>query len=128
MKRREALATARGQIAWILALVISTAIIIQLERVDFANQVAVLARNPLLVLSPDATDTALAAARAAHLQAPDSPDAQAQLLTALSLRALVADVETLRPEAHALIAAIHDRDTPIMAAAIEIATAVFGAP
>jgi len=108
MKGRNGWVAARGQIAWILALLVSTAIVVQLERLELGSRPAVLDTNPLTEGGP-AWPLALHEARA---QAPDpssaTPIAQASLLLALSLAALQpdADTEMLAAEAAAVIDAI----------------------
>jgi hypothetical protein len=47
--RRSALHAARSQIAWILALVISTAIVVRLEQVSFEDRLSLLTANPFKV-------------------------------------------------------------------------------
>jgi len=95
MKANSGWTTARGQIAWILGLIISTAIVIQLERLDIGAQLASLDTNPLANAEP-AWMQVLHNARA---QAPDpvnaSPQDQAALLLALSLAGLQEGADTL---------------------------------
>lgn len=132
MKLRESLAMARGQIAWILALVVSTAIIIQLERVDFEGQLSLLERNPLAQVAPGSGDAALNTARAALAGASDDPQAQAQMLTALVLAAIADGTDdTLSAEADALLIALpptSDIAEPVLKSAVAIARTVFAAP
>jgi len=114
MKGRNGWVAARGQIAWILALLVSTAIVVQLERLELGSRPAVLDTNPLTEDGP-AWALALHEARA---QAPDpsnaTPIAQASLLLALSLAALQpdADTEMLAAEAAAAIDAIGSLTEP----------------
>lgn len=130
MKANSGWTMARGQIAWILALMISTAIVIQLERLDIGAQFASLDSNPLAEAEP-AWAQMLIDARA---QAPDpanaSPQDQAALLLALSLAGLQEDAEMLRlaEEATAAIEAISlsDETPPIVVEAVAIALRVFG--
>lgn len=86
MKFSEALIGARGQIAWILALTLSTAAIIHLERLDIGNQQAAEAA------AAQATDArlageaqaALAEAEARLAASPSDATVVASLLLALS--------------------------------------------
>jgi len=130
MKGRNGWVAARGQIAWILALLVSTAIVVQLERLELGSRPAVLDTNPLTEDGP-AWALALHEARA---QAPDpsnaTPIAQASLLLALSLAALQpdADTEMLAAEAAAAIDAFgslteHD---PLVDDALALTRRVFG--
>ena len=109
MKAHEALAGARGQIVWIVALAVSTATIIQLERLDLGTPPATVAEAPTdgqrdIPLASDAYE-ALAAAAARVKAAPDDPDAAASLLLALSVavRAGSLDREAGRTRALALM-------------------------
>lgn len=89
MKANEALAGARGQIVWIVALVVSTATVIQLERLDLGTppDAVAKARADGLRDIPLASDASrvLAAAAARVKAAPDDPDAAASLLLALTV-------------------------------------------
>ncbi|WP_114964560.1 hypothetical protein [Alkalilacustris brevis] len=126
MRLRESLALARGQIAWILALVVSTGIIIQLERVDFQGRLSLLERNPLAGMEAGTGDAALESARAAYAQSPDDPLPQAQMLTALTLAALSDGPDALRVEARAVLAAVSpDSDNTVLNAAIALAETAF---
>jgi hypothetical protein len=107
MSRSEGLMGARGQIVWILALVVSTGAIIYLERLDMSVPHAD-AKGAVLqlrdgALAADAT-LALAAAEARMTEAPDDPEAAAQLLLALSVavQAGALDVEAGRTRADAV--------------------------
>ncbi|WP_431300695.1 hypothetical protein [Tabrizicola sp. BL-A-41-H6] len=109
MKANEALAGARGQIVWIVALAASTATIIQLERLDIGAPPATVAGTHTevprdIVLASDATG-ALAAAAARVTAEPDDPTAAASLLLALSVavKAGSLDREAGRTRALALI-------------------------
>lgn len=108
MKIRNAWIAARGQMAWILALLVSTAIVVQLERLDLGSRVADRDANSLAQGGP-ALEQTLRDARA-RVAEPSSakPKAHATLLLALSLAALQpqAATETLADEAAAVIDAI----------------------
>lgn len=86
MKISEALIGARGQIAWILALTLSTAAIIQLERLDIGTQAEAAkaaAKATDARLSGEAK-AALAEAEAGLAASPADAAAAASLLLALS--------------------------------------------
>ena len=114
MKGRNGWVAARGQIAWILALLVSTAIVVQLERLELGSHPAVLDTNPL---AEGGSAWALAL-REARAKAPDprsaTPTAQASLLLALSLAALQPDANTemLAAEAAAVIDSIGSLTVP----------------
>lgn len=121
---------ARGQIAWILGLIVSTAIVIQLERLELGTRFGALDANPLAEAEP-AWAQALHDARA---RAPDpanaAPQDQAALLLALSMAALqgAADTPSLAPEAAAVIDAIGPlaASDPLVSDAASLARRVFG--
>lgn len=83
--KSEALSGARGQIAWILALVLSTTAIIYLENLDIGAP-----ERPVAV-SKHLADQATAALRAAEERHAVAPDASSAAALAL---ALVAAVQT----------------------------------
>jgi len=89
MNRSENFVGARGQIVWILALVVSTATIIQLERLDTgvvpkagSGGEGSLRHDPALM---DAAKEALALADARQQAAQNDPMAKVSLLLALSV-------------------------------------------
>ena len=130
MKANNGWTMARGQIAWILALIVSTAIVIQLERLEIGARLGSLDSNPLAEADP-AWSQALHDARG---QTPDpgnaAPQDQAALLLALSLAALQDDADTalLAEEAAAVIDAIGALAAadPLVSDAKAMARRVFG--
>jgi hypothetical protein len=82
LRHNEALYGARGQIAWIAALVLSTTAIIYLESLDFRDprQSATVSEN----LAASAAQ-ALAAAEQRHRISPDDSEAKIALVLALSV-------------------------------------------
>lgn len=83
MKRSEALSNARGQIVWILALVLSTATIIYLERLDISAPAKQSAQVTSALRSSAAE--ALITADARYKAHSDDPQAAAGLVLALSV-------------------------------------------
>ena len=130
MTKSSGLYEARGQIAWILALIISTAIVVRLEQLELGSQLSVLASNPLAETEL-AGDITLQQAR---LRAPDpataSPTDQIHLLTALILAGTqgTADMAVLAAEAADTIAAIEGGDPadPALRDAISLSRSFFG--
>jgi hypothetical protein len=86
MKMSEALIGARAQIAWILALALSTAAIIHLERLDIGTQAEAKIAAAKLEDARlfDETKRALAEAESRFADAPGNAVAAASLLLALS--------------------------------------------
>lgn len=130
MTKHSGLHAARGQIAWILALIVSTAIVVKLEQLELGSRLAALTTNPL-------AETELAAditLQQARLRAADPANAaviyQIQLLLALSLEGTRngADLDTLTVEAAQTIAAIESAapSDPVLLDAIRLCRAVFG--
>lgn len=121
---------ARGQLAWILGLIVSTAIVIQLERLDISARLGSLDTNPLAEPQP----TWAQALQNARMQAPDpgsaTPQNQAALLLALSVAGLQEEAETIRlaDEVAAVIDAISlsDESDPLVTDATAVARRVFG--
>lgn len=108
MTETSGLYEARGQIAWILALIASTAVVVWLEQLEVGPQLSVLATNPL-------TESALgidSSLQQTWLQEEDAATmavkAQVNQLTALVLAGLEdgADIAALREEAAQTVAAI----------------------
>jgi hypothetical protein len=129
MQRFEGLHAARGQIAWILALILSTAIVVQLERLDVGSQLTVLAQNPL-------ADAALShdiALEQARSRAPDPATAAAEdqvnLLLTLAMAANddPATLTDLRPQADEVVTAIaaSDPSDPAVISAMALVVTVF---
>lgn len=130
MNTNRPFAGARGQIAWILALVVSTAVIVRLEQVDFGNRLLGLTKNPFngANLPADRVTSLLARAKADLAARPDDPAARAVLLIALSLAAqgrAVPDsvAATYTTEAESLLATA--ADDPLSQAAALLAEASF---
>ena len=88
MKQSEALTGARGQIAWILALVLSTSAIIYLERLDMGTPS--IGASDRTAAGPTAlSDRAAAALGAAEKRHADAPDGTSAAALALALVAAV---------------------------------------
>lgn len=129
MKANSGWIMARGQIGWILGLIVSTAIVIQLERLEIGARLGSLDANPLAEAEP-AWSQALHDLRA---QTPDpanaAPQDQAALLLALSLAGLQegANTSQLAAEVTATIDAIglSDASDPLVIEATEVARRVF---
>jgi len=130
MKNPSGWVAARGQIAWILALLISTGIVIQLERLDLGSRLGTLEANPFAE-PREALPRPLEQARA---RAPDPASAaaadQAALLLALSLAALQRDADrgALSAEAAAAVEAIEAAGDPgpLVNDALTLTRRVFG--
>ena len=129
MTRNSGLYEARGQIGWILALIVSTAVVVWLEQLEVGSQLSVLATNPL-------TDTELgtdSSLQQAWLQVDDPATAavkdQVNQLTALVRAGLEdgADIAALRQEAAQTIAAIESTDPTdrVLLDAIRLCRGVF---
>lgn len=86
MNAHEGLRLARGHIVWILALVVSTAVIVQLERVQFAVPPAA-DRTAVPVSTKEAIVEALDATRIVLSERPENPAAAAALVIALETSA-----------------------------------------
>jgi hypothetical protein len=98
MKRHNALHSARDQITWIVALVASTAIVVQLERLDL-SQTGALVQNPF---AEARTDPAALVAQTRASQG-ESDLALARHATALALALLQeSELSGLRTEAQGL--------------------------
>ncbi|MFN3663394.1 hypothetical protein [Yoonia sp.] len=129
MIKHSGLHAARGQIGWILALIVSTAVVVKLEQLELGAQFATLTVNPLaepaLPLDHD-----LARAR---LLAPDpataAPMDQARLLIALSLAGTqdAADFDALAAEAAQTVADVEATvpSDPVLLNAIALCRSVF---
>lgn len=129
MIKHSGLHAARGQIAWLLALILSTAVVVKLEQLELGSRLSALVSNPLAQtgLTIDAT------LEQARLRAADPANAavtdQAHLLIALSLAGTQETVkpEMLVQEAEQAIAAIEStapRD-PVLLQAIALCRKVF---
>ncbi|WP_322896091.1 MULTISPECIES: hypothetical protein [unclassified Yoonia] len=129
MTRNSGLYEARGQIGWILALIVSTAVVVWLEQLEVGSQLSVLATNPL-------TDTELgtdSSLQQAWLQVDDPATAavkdQVNQLTALVRAGLEdgADIAALRQEAAQTIAVIESTDPTdrVLLDAIRLCRGVF---
>lgn len=115
----DAVLAARGHVAWILALVISAAIIVWLE-----------ATGPAPFSPPVAAEAVpglwLDHARAGQAANPDDPEAQLRLLLALTLAALEGEAgDAMRQEALSLRAALAGDDSATARAALDLAASVF---
>ena len=130
MKTNNGWITARGQIAWVLALIVSTAIVIQLERLDVGSRLSTLEINPMTASdSPWPEVLKEARSRTADPSNATSQD-QAALLLALALSVLQghADKSELAAEAESAIDAIGpvaERDA-LLHNALNVARGVFG--
>jgi hypothetical protein len=137
---REGLLQARGQIVFILALAVTTGVIIYLEALDTEDRIRGRIEEALVgsrasaapVPEPVAERARAALRRAEEAFAADrlAPDARATLLTALSAAVqlgLVGPAEA-RPRADEVLAAIESDGTPPppqLAAALSAAAAAF---
>ena len=129
MKANSGFTMARGQIAWVFGLIVSTAIVIQLERLEIGARLGSLDTNPLAEVEP-AWSQALHEARA---QTPDpgtaTPQDQAILLLALAQAGLQAGANTseLAAEVATVINAIGNLEEadPLVTYAAEVALRVF---
>lgn len=130
MTKTSGLYEARGQMAWILALIISTAVVVRLEQLELGSQLSMLATNPL-------AETELAAditLQQARLRVTDPATAtvpdQIHLLAALVLAGTQegADIAALRADAAQTIAAIQSTDPsdPLLLTAMSLCHDVFG--
>ncbi len=95
MSSNEALRGARGQIVWILALAISTAAIIYLERLDVSAPTPTVMPDHFQIT--DETLTAktvkmVAEAEARFAATPDDPEAAASLLLAVTVAVQVGSI------------------------------------
>lgn len=108
MKPRSGWSAARGQIAWILALIVSTGIVIQLERLDLGLRLAQLETGSLTKVEPPWSLTLRAARAAAPDPGQASQSEQLALVLALAMAGLHsdADPEALATEARAVINAL----------------------
>jgi hypothetical protein len=136
---REGLLEARGQIVFILALTVSTAVIIYLEALDTEDRIRGRIEEALVgggaaVSAPapiaDRARAALRRAEEAFAANPAAPESRAALLTALAgavqLGALGAG--EARPRAQAVLAAVEADGAappPGLAAALGVAAAAF---
>jgi hypothetical protein len=139
---RQGLLAARGQIAFVSALAVCTAVIIHLENLDTEERIrervaTELARGQAPASPPAASpadravaDAALRRAEEAHGARPESPDAQAALITALSAAVQLGalEAETARPRVEALLGGAEGADAappPALAASLSAAAAAF---
>lgn len=138
MSFRQGLLAARGQIAFVSALAVCTAVIIHLENLDTEERIrervaTELARGQAPASPPAAravADAALRRAEEAHGARPESPDAQAALITALSAAVQLGalEAETARPRVEALLGGAEGADAappPALAASLSAAAAAF---
>lgn len=129
MKKTSGFYEARGQIAWILALIVSTAVVVWLEQFQVGPQLSVLATNPLADTEPG-PDSSL---QQAWLQVDDPATAavrdQVDVLTTLVLVGLKdgANIAALREEATQTIAAIESTNPTdrVLLDAIRLCRGVF---
>lgn len=129
MTKTSGLYEARGQIAWILALIVSTAVVVRLEQLELGSQMSTLTTNPLAEIEM-ASDITLQQAR---LKVDDLTTAsvtdQVYLLTALVLVAMQdgADIAALHEEAAQTIAAIESTNPTdrVLLDAIRLCRGVF---
>lgn len=106
MKRHSALHAAREQIVWIVALVGSTAIVVQLERLDLELPEKPRTANPFVATQAETT-IILEQMRA---QNDESDLALAQLATALVMGLMLeGTTEVLRNEAMQVLIELHER-------------------
>ena len=136
---REGLLEARGQIVFILALAISTGVIIYLEALDTEDRIRGRIQEALVgdrssVAAPgpvaDRARAALRQAEAAYAADRAAPDARAALLTALAGAVQLGTLAAAeaRPRAEEVLAAVEaDRSAspPGLAAALGVTAAVF---
>jgi len=129
MKNSSGWRAARGQIAWILGLLISTAIVIQLELIDLGPKSMVLDTNSMAQNETIWSQALLQArSRATDPRTASSQD-QVALLLALSLTALESERirEMLQAEALGVINAlgnIADPD-PLLTEAVALTRQIF---
>lgn len=135
---REGLLQARGQIVFILALAVSTGVIVYLEALDTEDRIrgriqeALVGPGPAAVAGPVAERARAALRRAEEAYTADrnAPEARAALLAALSTAVqlrLVGAAEAL-PRAEEVVAAVEaDRTAPppALVAALSAAAAAF---
>ncbi|MFO8126220.1 hypothetical protein [Yoonia sp.] len=129
MMKHSGLHAARGQIAWIIALIVSTAIVVKLEQLELGSRLSALSSNPLAQTELTA-DIILEQAR---LRAADPANAavtdQVHLLIALSLAGTLegADLDALTDEAARTIAAIERiaPSDPVLLDAVALCRSVF---
>ncbi len=93
MKIGDALSGARGQIVWIVALAVSTAAIIHLERLDLGAPVSAAVGTAETTSTRENATLAFLAAEARMAAAPDDPAMAASLLLALSVAAQVGSLD-----------------------------------
>lgn len=106
MKWRRALHAAREQIVWIVALIGSTAIVVQLERLDLKLAGSKLTENPFEATQPE-FKVILDQIRT---QNDDSDLALAQLATALAMGLMLENTtEELRKEAIKTLSLLEER-------------------
>ena len=136
---REGLLEARGQIVFILALTVSTAVIIYLEALDTEDRIRgrieeALVGDRAAVSAPapiaDRARAALRQAEEAFAANQAAPEARAALLTALAGAVQLGTLAPgeARPRAQAVLAAVEaDRTAPPpgLAAALGVAAATF---
>lgn len=130
MIKHSGLHAARGQIAWILALILSTAVVVKLEQLELGSRLSALTSNPR-AQSELSIETTLQQAR---LRAADPANAavidQAHLLIALSLAGTreVSKPDMLTQEAMRAVAAIESTgpSDPILLHALALCRRVFG--
>ncbi|NAZ36863.1 hypothetical protein [Rubellimicrobium sp. CFH 75288] len=127
MRKRSALHAARGQIAWILALIVSTAIVVRLEHVSFEAERSALVSNPFSGQESD--PVALLARTREAASRGDTGLAQHATALALALArapgdpVLAAEARAIRSEAEARLAG---REDPVLAAAAALLGEVLG--
>jgi len=124
MKQSEAMTGARGQIVWIAALVISTASIIYLERLDIGLSPG-SARGLQSEVQTSAAVQALVLAEARFQAAPTDPQVAAALIQALSVAVLAGALDAAeartRTEDLRDLAAVGAPDWPAVSVLADIA-------
>ena len=130
----ENLLRARGQIAWILALIASTVTIVHLEKIDSELRASQRDLRGLATPSIDGdtrvmVQNALAGARKAYAAQPANPSAQTAMIVAVASAVQAGILD--RAEGRDLLAGIASQDTagtPGLNAARALARITFPAP
>lgn len=121
MKQRSALHAARDQLVWIFALIASTIIVVQLERIDVGASATVLARNPFDASTSEIT----ALLERTKAQSDGSDQALISQSLAVTLALLMdASAEDLRAEGLRVLSLLEARartgDDPLIGSAKEL--------
>ncbi|UIJ70432.1 hypothetical protein [Aurantimonas sp. HBX-1] len=132
MTFRDGFLRARGQIVFVLALGLSTGVIVWLERLDTRRQDEVRQQATSGVVAPGvyASREILLAVRRAELavqDAPDSLEATAALVTALSAASFASalDQSVVRQQVMPLLPLLEAADTPLATSALSLASVAF---